>query len=419
MRRNPVEGPASLTVKCRLKSLSPRQSLCSTTLLMLRAWKLLQNPISDAKRRSDKEENRRETNASIHDGGLTLSFPDGTEVTKHPTTKKHEFLHHNSTSSKRRRLRVAASMTGAVGAVALSYLVGANSVSQDQPNAPAQTALDRGGGAVSQKKEEGKYVSNEEVKSRNCEKDGVTETSAAALWLDATRAQKTRGNGYDLMRLFLVNEREFVDSLGKPGSLRAFMTPTAVLDGLTLGRALSLMGVIYDKDEDVVILRCIGADERVADPRLATIHELLNIVGESCRSGELSGGLCDGRREYDGVIREDTAVAFLAKSYGFADELFSNDDFRNELRKRYSVWPGFTGLGYSIAGSGIDGERYGADMFSRLKTPEYLVKNESLEVLKCHCVRISPYGKRQDDRIRPDKIRDVGDSKCVMLSQAP
>jgi hypothetical protein len=83
------------------------------------------------------------------------------------------------------------------------------------------------------------------------------------------------------------------------------------------------------------------------------------------------------------------------------------------LKKYYGIYPAFSGLGFSVKGSGDGHSLTALEALRQSITPEYLLKNVQLGVAGCHCVVVDPYAGRSWDPLDPDWIWSRGDSACV------
>jgi hypothetical protein len=98
--------------------------------------------------------------------------------------------------------------------------------------------------------------------------------------------------------------------------------------------------------------------------------------------------------------------------------IFGSPARADVLRRRYGIFPAFTGLGFAVKGSGTGAPMLAADVLRQSVVPEYLLKNVTLAAAGCRCISVAPYPGREDAPLDPDQVtRDGGDGVCVDVAR--
>src|SRR2546425_845258 len=96
---------------------------------------------------------------------------------------------------------------------------------------------------------------------------------------------------------------------------------------------------------------------------------------------------------------------FVGASTFFRPPLSVADPARADVvRRRYGIFPAFSGLGFSVKGSGDGAPMLGADILRRSVVPEYLLKNVTLAAGGCRCISVPPYPGREAAPLDPEQI---------------
>jgi predicted acylesterase/phospholipase RssA len=235
----------------------------------------------------------------------------------------------------------------------------------------------------------------------------------------------------DLVRIVLKRNGESLSGkLGREEALRAFMAPAKYFTGeVSVGEAASLLGNQYDADRDVAIIYCRAKnDSRIFDAKLATWMNLAKAIMADIKASDgLPLADCKGLTNEDDRLychakvlldavstTDETWVAgALERLYSAVAEVLADPVALKQLRVRYGVTESFSGLGFTVGGTGGTAEMVEPDeILGRLKVPEYLVKNLALQQAGCKCVRIAPYEERDSDPLDLAWVEKHGSSDC-------
>lgn len=228
----------------------------------------------------------------------------------------------------------------------------------------------------------------------------------------------------DFLRITYLPVDVIPQYLGGPSALRVFATASRFFTPpISLAATSSYPGLVNDNTRAVVLFRCKPPDRSLVDPFLATwpmvfaaITEDFGAMGFACPAGSSTP-----ENELWCLVKDFTDTAqpaaptSLENAMSLGAELFdpSHPELAATLKKYYGIYPAFSGLGFSIKGSG-DGHALTAQEALRQSiVPEYLLENVELGVAGCHCVIVNPYSGRSFDQVDPDWIWSHGTSSCV------
>ncbi len=217
--------------------------------------------------------------------------------------------------------------------------------------------------------------------------------------------------------------------LGGPSALRVFATATRFfIPPSSLAATSSYPGLVNDNTKAVVLFRCRPPDRSLVDPFLAiwpkvfaAISEDFSGMGFTCPAGD---GMTPENELWCMVkdfidSPEPAAPTSLEHAMSVGAALFdpSHPELAAALKKYYGIYPAFSGLGFSVKGSG-DGHSLSAQEALRQSiVPEYLLDNVQLGVAGCHCVIVDPYVGRSFDPVDPNWIWSRGTSSCVKAAK--
>lgn len=250
--------------------------------------------------------------------------------------------------------------------------------------------------------------------------------SAPAADNPAVITDYSRDTAYinDFLRITYLPVDVIPQYLGGPSALRVFTTAARFfIPPISLAATSSYPGLVNDNTKAVVLLRCKPPDRSVVDPFLATwpqvfaaITEDFDAMGFTCPPGSSTP-----ENELWCLVKDfvDTAQpaapVSLEHAMSLGAELFdpAHPELASALKKYYGIYPAFSGLGFSVKGSG-DGHALTAQEALRQSiVPEYLLENVQLGVAGCHCVIVNPYQGRSFDPVDPRWIWSRGTSSCV------
>src|SRR5581483_11452810 len=232
------------------------------------------------------------------------------------------------------------------------------------------------------------------------------------------------GRSADFMRAIWVPPGTLVTFLGRHDAsvtnLRAFFTATSFIKpAVTVDQYLALVGNYYPDGQDLVLMRCRPSPEQVqrVTPILATWPNVFSAIvsdfsgrGFSCPPNLADGDnimYCAARGYSDSarsVLVAGLSLALDAASSIFADSAASPG--AAALKRNYGIYPAFTGLGFSVAGSGTVGSMTAVDTLRESIVPEYLLANTTLEEAGCRCIQVPAYGNKKSADARHTKPVD-------------
>lgn len=236
----------------------------------------------------------------------------------------------------------------------------------------------------------------------------------------------------DFLRVSYVSSTTDVQSLGRPGALRAFVTATRFFQpAVPLAQMVTYPGLADQPAQDMVAMRCVSPSQEKVDAFLATWPNVFAAVqrdlagrGFSCPSAAGAGDnevYCIARQFSDtpnGVV-----VTTLANALDAANTLFDPAFAERAawLRTNYGIYPAFSGLGFSVKDSYYLDPAHpttGAQVLQNSIAPEYLVRNVTLADGSCRCIRVSPYDGRDQAALDPDFVwANGGVGSCTKVSR--
>lgn len=222
----------------------------------------------------------------------------------------------------------------------------------------------------------------------------------------------------DYLRLIFVPASVDVTTLGAPGAVRVFVAASDYFaPPLALDEVADLLGVPDAPTRDLVALRCTPDDAAALDARFATWPALFQIIRADL-GGQYScppppGGspenaaycLADAYRDTPSVV----VARALATALEFGAGLLEDPATAEVVRHRYGVYPGFSGLGLTVRGSGSSPALDAGETLRDVVPPEYLVRNAPLADGGCRCIRVPPYEGRAMDPLDPRFVARAGD----------
>src|ERR1700761_1789345 len=235
----------------------------------------------------------------------------------------------------------------------------------------------------------------------------------------------------DFLRVTFVPAGVAVTTLARPGSLRAFATATAFYEPpLALKDFPLYSGLVNDDTKTLVAMRCQPPHSETTDAVLATWPNLFAAVQ---RDLHLDPKACDGTVNDDDTRAFCFAHAFkdeagdnvplsLAHSLEYAAHAFQGySPVAAWLKTKYGVFPAFSGLGFSVKDSYYLDAQHPMNtqqILTKSISPEYILKNVSLQEAGCRCIAVEPYAGREDDPMDPEFIwKAGGDGQCKTVSR--
>jgi hypothetical protein len=221
----------------------------------------------------------------------------------------------------------------------------------------------------------------------------------------------------DYLRMIFVPASVAVTTLGAPSAARVFVgASTYFIPALALDEVAAFFGVPDTADLDLVGLRCQPSDAAALDARFATWPHVFSIIRDDL-GGQYACPPPAGAPPENAVYCLAAAYADdanrvvsrpLAMALEFGAGLLEDSATAEVVRKRYGIYPAFSGLGLSVAGSAAGQPLTAAESLEGAVSPEYLVRNATLSDGGCRCIRVAPYPGRGMDPFDPDFIRQQG-----------
>jgi hypothetical protein len=245
--------------------------------------------------------------------------------------------------------------------------------------------------------------------------------STTAGITDASRDADTYG---DFLRAIWVSPGTQVTYLGRNDSsvknLRAFFTATTfVSPAVTVDQYLALVGNYYPSGQDLVLMRCKPSTDQhqALSPILATWPNVFAAItndfqgsGYPCPPNPADGNnvmFCAAQGYQDS--QQAVFVTGLSTVLTSANEIFLNSSSSPgalALKRNYGIYPAFTGLGFTVAGSGTVATMSTTQVLRESILPEYLLENLSLAEAGCRCIQVPQYGNSTTPDVRHTKPID-------------
>jgi hypothetical protein len=222
----------------------------------------------------------------------------------------------------------------------------------------------------------------------------------------------------DYLRLVFLPASVVPTRLGGPNAVRVFVAAsTYFTPALALDEVASFLGVPDAVDQDLVGMRCQADDPAALDARLATWPHLFEIIRVDL-GGQFTCPPPPGAPPENAVYcvaaayddKPETVISrALAAALEFGAGLLEDPATAESVRRRYGVYPAFSGLGLTVMGSADGHATTAADALQAAVSPEYLVHNATLADAGCRCIRVAPYAGRSMDPLDPAFIEQAGD----------
>jgi hypothetical protein len=226
----------------------------------------------------------------------------------------------------------------------------------------------------------------------------------------------------DYMRLIWVAPGTQVSFIGRNDAavmnLRAFVTATSFIrPAVTVDQFATLVGNYYPDGQDLVLMRCRPSDaqQKMLSPILATWPNVYAAIvsdfqtqGFTCPAPDPSNGnnvmYCAALGYADS--QQTVFVDGLSTALSTASQIFQSSATSPgalALKTNYGIYPAFTGLGFTVAGSGMVATMDTTQVLRESIVPEYLLKNAALADVGCRCIQVPVYGNRKNPDLRHDK----------------
>jgi len=220
----------------------------------------------------------------------------------------------------------------------------------------------------------------------------------------------------DFLRLLFVPSGVVPDRLGLPAALRVFATAAPFFEpALAAAVTADYPGLVYRADQDLVALRCSPPTDGGIDPVLASWPQTLKAIVADL-GGSYSCPPAEGSPENEVyciaseyVDTADTVVsATIGRALAVGMLLFETPERADVVRRRFGMYPAFSGLGFAVKGTG-DGAAITAEAaLRRSVVPEYLLRNATLADAGCYCLIVPPYDGRDAAPLDPAFVAQAG-----------
>ena len=229
----------------------------------------------------------------------------------------------------------------------------------------------------------------------------------------------------DYMRLIWVRPGTQVSFIGRNDAAvmnrRAFVTATSFIrPAVTVDQFAMLVGNFYPDSQDLVLMRCRPStvQKEVLSPILATWPNVYAAIvsdfqnqGFTCPAPDPSNGnnvmYCAALGYADS--QQTVFVDGLSTAFSTAGQIFQSSATSPgalALKTNYGIFPAFTGLGFTVSGSGMVAAMNTTQALRESIVPEYLLKNAALTDVGCRCIQVPVYGNRKNPDLRHGKPVD-------------
>ncbi|HYB91362.1 MAG TPA: hypothetical protein VEC38_09975 [Candidatus Binataceae bacterium] len=229
----------------------------------------------------------------------------------------------------------------------------------------------------------------------------------------------------DFLRLTYLPAGIVPDHLGGPKAVRVFVTASSFFKPpLTLQETASYPGLVDSQSQVLVAFRCKNNDLSQFDALLASWPNVFTAIKEdyggqfTCPpppSSPPENEVYCLVKDYVDTPNTSASVAIEA-AMSLGASMFDPDfpERASMLQSRYGIYPAFTGIGFSVKGSGDGGAELAAEFLRNAIVPEYLVINLPIADTTCRCIMVPPYDGRSQAPLDPDFIwRRGGVGQCV------
>lgn len=220
----------------------------------------------------------------------------------------------------------------------------------------------------------------------------------------------------DFLRLIFLPSGVVPTQLGTPSALRVFATASVFFEpAIDAFAAAQYPGLSYRADQDLAVLRCQPSDGSGIDAVLASWPNTLRAIAR-----DLAASYACPPRERSpenevyciASAYEDVADVVIAATIGRAIasgvQLFATPERADVVRRRFGMYPEFSGLGFSVKGTG-DGAAVTAEhALHQSVVPEYLLRNATLADAGCWCILVPPYEGRDSAPLDPAFVVQAG-----------
>ena len=235
----------------------------------------------------------------------------------------------------------------------------------------------------------------------------------------------------DFLRLTFLPSGVTPTKLGGPNATWVFVGASSFYrPALPLGELLQFPGLTYEPGLTLFAMRCLPWNPSPLEPTLATWPRVAAIIAAdlggaySCPPPAGGSGSALAENAMYCVAKgftdtpHATVVASLQTAADLVAALFLIPGSDQVFRRRYGIFPAFSGLGFAVKGSGDGHLMTAAEVLQQSITPEYLVRNLTLAEGACSCIGVPPYPGREIDPLDVDFIvREGGQGECRVVDR--
>lgn len=220
----------------------------------------------------------------------------------------------------------------------------------------------------------------------------------------------------DFLRMIFLPDGVIPTQLGTPSALRVFATASVFLEpAIGALEASQYPGLSYRADQNLAVLRCQPPDGSGIDPILASWPNALRAIASdlggtfSCPPQEGSPEnevycIASGYQDAPDVV----IAAAIGRAIASGVQLFETPARADVVRRRFGMYPEFSGLGFAVKGTG-DGRAVTAEhALHQSVVPEYMLRNATLADAGCWCILVSPYDGREAAPLDPAFVVQAG-----------
>lgn len=230
----------------------------------------------------------------------------------------------------------------------------------------------------------------------------------------------------DFLRMIFLPDGVVPTKLGTPAALRVFATASVFFEpAIGALEASQYPGLSYRADQNLAVLRCQPPDGSGVEPILASwpnaLRAIASDLGGSFSCPPQAGSpenevycIASGYQDAPDVV----IAAAIGRAIASGVQLFATPERADVVRRRFGMYPEFSGLGFSVKGTG-DGRAVTAEhALHQSVVPEYLLRNATLADAGCWCILVPPYDGRDTAPLDPAFVVQAGGyGECRMVDR--
>jgi hypothetical protein len=240
---------------------------------------------------------------------------------------------------------------------------------------------------------------------------------AQALVADEVR----QPNYDDFLRIIFANITP-PTQLGGPNAYRVFFGATAYYEPpVTITQFANFSGIPVNSTVPLFAMRCIPPNGSSADPALATWPNLITRMLGDCEANPPVANSVDEAIQTVAESFADSSSQILteplASVLSFSEQFFQDytplgftaAQMQAQMSRRFGAFTSFIGLGYAAEGTANSPSWDSAQVMQSLASPDFLLKNVTLDNAGCRCIEALPTVVNRDQlKLNPDFIWKAG-----------